>query len=148
MYFKKEKEQSIDVFSLSHQREFSCMLNLIRVRIQVLKMEVFQRKLTTEVSASGDAVSHPENSLNQSTIPDQNPISPEIFLWNLGKLLEGQRRFYFCKYMCVAHTHIYTHTADGLMSLTPVCSGVFYDNQCTHLPQNMISMTYCDSLCH
>jgi len=34
-------------------------------------MEVSQRKLTRAVHASGDAVSHPENSLNQSTIPDQ-----------------------------------------------------------------------------
>lgn len=77
----------------------------------------------------------------------KNPSSLEIFLLNWANLLRGQRRFYFYKYihMCASvctHTHI--HTADGFISLPPVSNGIFVDNQRTRLPQNMISMTYCD----
>lgn len=46
-------------------------------------MESSQWKITTDVSESGDAVSHFDNSLKQSAIPDQkSPISLEIVLLN------------------------------------------------------------------
>lgn len=92
-------------------------------------MRSSQWEITTDLSESGGAASHSDNSLNQSATPDQKKSH---FTRNSSTELnwtsEKSKEILFL-HMCVC-AYTQTYTADGFTSLPSVSEKIFYGNQC------------------
>lgn len=103
-----------------------------------------QWKITTDVSESGGAASHSENSLNQPATPDQKKSH---FTRNSSTELnwtsEKSKEILFLHICVCAYTQ--TYTADGFTSFPLSLKRYFMVTSVHNPPQNIISVPHCDS---